>query len=200
MKQSLNAKYWDDRYMDNDNPWDMGQVSPPLKAYFDQLSNKEISILIPGAGNAYEAEYLVNAGFINVFVCDYAAIPLQNLAERCAKIKKENLLQEDFFKMENKKFDLIIEQTFFCAIDPSLRKHYFKKMNELLNTNGKLVGLLFNDMTLNDDKPPFNGNKEEYIEYFKDLFKIKVYETAYNSLKPRAGRELFINLVKKTND
>ncbi len=196
MNKSLNAKYWDDRYMDNDNPWDMGQVSPPLKAYFDQLINKDISILIPGAGNAYEAEYLVNNGFTNVFVCDYAKIPLQNLAERCPKIKRENLLHEDFFKMENKKFDLIIEQTFFCAIDPSLRKQYFEKMNELLNTNGKLAGLLFNDITLNDDKPPFKGNKEEYIEYFKDLFKIKVYETAYNSLKPRAGRELFINLVK----
>lgn len=196
MKQSLNAKYWDNRYLDNDSPWDMGQVSPPLKAYFDQLINKDSSILIPGAGNAYEAEYLVNNGFTNVFVCDYAAAPLQNLLKRCPEIKSENLLLEDFFKMENKKFDLIIEQTFFCAIDPSLRKKYFEKMNELLNTNGKLVGLLFNDMTLNDDKPPFKGNKEEYKEYFIDLLKIKVYETAYNSLKPRAGRELFINLVK----
>ncbi|MBL7921715.1 MAG: SAM-dependent methyltransferase [Bacteroidia bacterium] len=196
MKQSLNAKYWDNRYLDNDSPWDMGQVSPPLKVYFDQLINKDSSILIPGAGNAYEAEYLVKNGFTNVFVCDYAAAPLQNLLQRCPEIKAENLLLEDFFKMNNKKFDLIIEQTFFCAIDPSLRKKYFEKMNELLNTNGKLVGLLFNDMTLNDDKPPFKGNMEEYKAYFKDIFKIKVYETAYNSLKPRAGRELFINLVK----
>jgi len=196
MKQSLNAKYWDDRYLDNDSPWDMGQVSPPLKAYFDQLNNKEISILIPGAGNAYEAEYLVNNGFTNVFVCDYAAAPLQNLLERCPKIKAENLLQEDFFKMENKRFDLIVEQTFFCAIDPSLRKKYFEKMHELLNVKGKLAGLLFDDENLNEDKPPFKGTKEEYKEYFKDLFIPKVYETAHNSLKPRTGRELFINLVR----
>lgn len=195
MSQSLNAKYWDDLYLNNEKPWDMGQVSPPLKTYFDQLKNKTISILIPGAGNAYEAEYLVNKGFTNVFVCDYAAIPLQNLLQRCPKIKAGNLLQEDFFKMENKRFDLIIEQTFFCAIDRSLRKEYFTKMNELLNANGKLVGLLFND-TLNDDRPPFGGTKEEYEEYFKDLFTTKVCEAAYNSLKPRAGRELFINLMK----
>lgn len=200
MNQSLNAKYWDDLYLNNDKPWDMGQVSPPLKSYFDQLTNKQISILIPGAGNAYEAEYLVNNGFTNVVVCDYAASPLQNLLERCPKIKPQNLLQEDFFKMENKKFDLIIEQTFFCAIDPSLRKKYFEKMHELLNNNGKLVGLLFNDMTLNEDKPPFKGNKQEYKEYFKYLFSVKVYEETYNSLKPRQGRELFINLVKRTND
>lgn len=195
MSQSLNAKYWDDLYLNNNKPWDIGQVSPPLKAYFDQLTNKHISILIPGAGNAYEAEYLVNNGFTNVFVCDYSAVPLQNLAERCPKIKPENLLQEDFFKLKEKKFDLIIEQTFFCAIEKPLRKEYFKKMNALLNTNGKLVGLLFND-TLNEDKPPFGGTKEEYQDYFKELFKPKVYETAYNSLKPRAGRELFINLMK----
>ncbi|MBA3682158.1 MAG: methyltransferase domain-containing protein [Bacteroidetes bacterium] len=195
MNQSLNAKYWDDLYLNNDKPWDMGQVSPPLKAYFDQLTNKQISILIPGAGNAYEAEYLVNNGFTNVFVCDYASLPLQNLLERCPQIKPENLLQEDFFKMENKKFDLIVEQTFFCAIDRSLRKEYFEKMNDLLNPKGKLIGLLFND-TLNDDRPPFGGTKEEYEGYFKDIFSPKVYETAYNSLKPRVGRELFMNLEK----
>ena len=26
MSQSLNAKYWDDLYLNNDKPWDMGQV------------------------------------------------------------------------------------------------------------------------------------------------------------------------------
>ncbi|MEO6304149.1 MAG: methyltransferase domain-containing protein [Bacteroidia bacterium] len=196
MNHSLTAKYWDDRYLKNDFGWDLGQVSPPLKEYFDQLTNKDLFILIPGAGNAYEAEYLVNNGFTNVFVCDIAPIPLQNLLERCPKIKASNLLLEDFFELNHRQFDLIIEQTFFCAINRSLRKKYFTKAYELLKPGGKIVGLLFNDV-LNEDKPPFGGTKEEYVNYFADLFIPKVYETAYNSVKPRAGRELFINFIKK---
>jgi len=196
LSHDLSIDYWNNRYLNNDFSWDAGAVTTPLKDYVDQITDKSISILIPGAGNAYEAEYLVNNGFTNVFVCDFAEAPLNNLQKRCPLIKPKNLLQIDFFKIEDLKFDLIIEQTFFCALDPSLRKKYFEKVASLLNDSGKLVGLLFND-PLNSDKPPFGGNKNEYYNYFKDYFHVKKYETCHNSIKPRAGRELFINLVKK---
>jgi thiopurine S-methyltransferase len=63
-------------------------------------------------------------------------------------------------------------------------------MSELLKPNGKLVGLFFDDV-LNADKPPFGGNKAEYLSYIKHPLTIKTFETCYNSIKPRAGRELF---------
>lgn len=218
MSDELDLKYWNNLYLNKDSPWDVGEISQPLREYFSQLKNKNISVLIPGAGNAYEAEYLVNAGFENVYVCDFAEEPLKNLSDRCPKIKKENLLYIDFFEINSPvtpslpapsiveaskdsrepfAFDLIIEQTFFCALRPSLRKKYFEKMHSLLEPGGKLVGLLFNDF-INADKPPFGGSKEEYKMYFESLFKINVYETCHNSIKPRAGRELFINLEKQT--
>ena len=59
-KSKYNKTYWDDKYADNKTGWDIGYISSPLKSYIDQIKNKEISILIPGAGNAYEAEYLFN--------------------------------------------------------------------------------------------------------------------------------------------
>lgn len=195
MNHDLSAKYWDDRYLNDDFGWDLGQVSPPLKNYFDQLTDKNLAILIPGAGNGYEAEYLVNKGFTNVYVCDFAEQPLKNLLKRCPKIGAEHLLLSDFFEINEIKFDLIVEQTFFCALNRSLRINYFKKVHELLNPTGKLVGLLFNDV-LNEDKPPFGGSKEEYVNYFTPLFTPKIFETAHNSVKPRAERELFIILEK----
>lgn len=195
MNHDLSIDYWNNRYLNNDFSWDAGAITTPLKEYFDQIKDKQISILIPGAGNAYEAEYLVNNGFTNVYVCDFAQEPLKNLQIRCKAIKAQNLLQIDFFKIEAMQFDLIVEQTFFCAIDPLLRKKYFKKAASLLKQGGKLVGLLFNT-ELNTDKPPFGGDKEEYENYFEDYFKVKVYEDCYNSIKPRAGRELFINFEK----
>lgn len=90
---------------------------------------------------------------------------------------------------------MIIEQTFFCAIIPGSRKLYAEKVSDLLNPGGKLVGLLFNHQ-IGNDFPPYGGTKEEYLEYFKPFFRIKYFSNAYNSIKPREGRELFINLIK----
>ena len=194
MRQNLNADYWNTRYLTNDFAWDTGSITTPLKSYFDQLTDKNLKILIPGAGNAHEAEYLVNLGFTDVFVCDIAPAPLENLKKRCPAFKDDHLLLLDFFELQDS-FDLIIEQTFFCALDPSLRKKYFTKMAQLLKPGGKLVGVLFDDV-LNTDKPPFGGNKSEYLTYIGPSFKISNFEACYNSIKPRENRELFVNLVR----
>jgi thiopurine S-methyltransferase len=191
----LNKDFWTTRYRENETGWDVGEITQPLKDYFDQLKNKEISILIPGAGNAHEAEYLFNNGFTNVVVMDISEEPLLNIQKRIPDFPKKHLVLGDFFEHTNT-YDLIVEQTFFCALNPSLRKAYAKKMHETLNPNGKLVGLLFNDV-LNTDKPPFGGNKEEYVSYFEPYFTFNVFDTCYNSIKPREGRELFVIFEKK---
>lgn len=187
--------FWNHKYLSGETGWDIGQVSTPIKEYIDQLSDKNLKILIPGGGNSYEAEYLFENGFNNVFVVDISSIPLKNLTERIPSFPKENLLHADFFELEDT-FDLILEQTFFCALDPSLREAYTDKMHQLLKPGGKLVGLLFN-IPLNDDKPPFGGNKDEYENLFSEKFKIEKMETAYNSIPPRTGNELFFKLRKK---
>lgn len=192
---SLTNKFWNNKYETNDFGWDLGVVSPPLKAYFEQLSDKNISILIPGAGNSYEAEFLFGLGFKNVFVLDFAESPLLNIKKRIPDFPDKQLIQHDFFEHHGQ-YDLIIEQTFFCAINPNLRSQYIEQMNKLLKPKGKLVGLLFNDV-LNTDKPPFGGNKEEYVTLFSKRFDVKMMGIAYNSVKPRAGRELFVVMQHK---
>ncbi|WP_299062430.1 methyltransferase domain-containing protein [uncultured Polaribacter sp.] len=191
----LSASAWDNRYINNDIGWDLGVVSPPLKAYFDQLENKELKILIPGGGNSYESEYLYKQGFNNVYVVDLSKTALDNLNNRIPELPKNQLLNSDFFEV-NDTFDLIIEQTFFCAISPELRVKYAFKIKELLKSKGKLVGIMF-DVPLNKDRPPFGGNKDEYIALFSTHFKIDILEKCYNSYKNRQGRELFIKLLKE---
>lgn len=187
--------FWSTRYTENEIGWDFGTITTPQKEYIDQLKDKSISILIPGAGNSHEAEYLFRNGFKNVTVVDITEEPLHNIQNRIPEFPKEQLICEDFFQ-HNGNYDLILEQTFFCALHPSLRKSYAEKMNELLNPNGKLVGVLFNDK-MNDDKPPFGGNTDEYRNYFSPFFNLNVFEPCYNSIEPRSGRELFIVLSKK---
>lgn len=191
----LDENYWDTRYHEGQTQWDTGAITTPLKAYFDQLKDKSVSILIPGCGNAYEAEYLHQEGFRNVFLVDVSAIPLQNFASRCPGFPSGHLLHKDFFAL-TQKFDLIIEQTFFCALHPSQRSDYARKCADLLHDGGHLVGLLFNDK-LNSDHPPYGGYKNDYVGYFEPYFDFKVFEECYNSIMSRAGRELFINLIKK---
>jgi methyl halide transferase len=193
---NLDRAYWNSRYQNKETGWDVGQPTTPLKDYINQLTNKEIRILIPGAGNAYEAEYLMNKGFKNVFVCDISEIALTNLRNRCPQFKDYQLIHNNFFDYVSEKFDLILEQTFFCAINPNLRAVYFKKMHNLLNENGALVGLLFDDV-LNADKPPFGGSALEYKKHFEPFFSIHTFEKAHNSIEPRKDRELFINLRPK---
>lgn len=188
-------KFWNDRYLENNTGWDIGYISSPLKVYFDQLSNKNIKILIPGAGNSYEAEYLHQLGFTNVYVADLSEIPLNNIRKRVPSFPQDHLIYGNYFDI-HQKFDLIIEQTFFCAINPSLRKKYVKKASQLLNTKGKIVGLLFS-IPLNTDHPPFGGNKDEYQNLFHSYFHIEIMETANNSIPKRMGNELFIKLMKK---
>ena len=191
---NLDNQYWNNRYLENEFSWDLGEISEPIKTYFNQLTDKDLKILIPGAGNAHEAEYLFNKGFKNIFVLDFAEEPISLFKKRNPLFNAEHLVCENFFDHKGQ-YDLIIEQTFFCAINPELRKKYAEHMHKLLKPKGKLVGLLFNDV-LNTDHPPFGGNKTEYLPYFQNLFKLNTFEPSYNSIKPRAGRELFINFEK----
>ena len=191
----LSEEFWNNKYKENKTGWDLGEVSPPLKAYIDQLKNKEIKILIPGGGNSYEAEYLFNKGFKNVFVVDVSTIALQNIKERISNFPESNLIHANFFDLKTT-FDLVIEQTFFCAINPELRSKYATKMHAILKPKGKLVGLLF-DAVLNEDHPPFGGTKNEYENYFLPYFNLNIFEPCYNSYPNRQGKELFIQLEKK---
>lgn len=191
----LSEDFWENKYKANKIGWDLGEVSPPLKTYFNQLTNKDIKILIPGGGNSHEAEFLFKQGFTNVYVVDVSKIPLENLKRRVPEFPDSHLIHANFFDIENK-FDLIIEQTFFCAINPDLRPKYAKKMNCTLKEKGKLVGLMF-DAVLNEDHPPFGGNKEEYLPYFQAFFNIEKMEPCYNSFFNRQGMELFVKMKKK---
>lgn len=190
----MSEQYWTERYQNDNTPWDMGSVSTPLTAYLQRLTHKDQHILIPGAGNAYEAEWLFNNGFTNVFVIDISKEPIQNLKQRIPAFPSAHLIHGDFFELDQK-FDLIIEQTFFCALQPSQRKDYAIKMAEILKPGAKLAGVFF-DFPLTEQGPPFGGSSEEYEDLFSEFFKIHKMERCYNSIKPRMGKELFLELIK----
>lgn len=197
MIMNQEEKYWSQRYQEERTGWDIGHPSTPLKEYIDQLKNKELRILIPGAGRAYEAEYLFEQGFKNVFVLDISKEPLQAFQKRVTQFPAAQLIQANFFEFTGK-FDLVLEQTFFCALDPSPtnRAAYAKKVSDLLKSQGKLVGLWFKH-SLEKGGPPHGGDREEYLKYLQPYFKTQTFENCQNSIAPRMGNELFGIFIKK---
>ena len=193
-ENNLDQNFWNSRWEKGEIGWDIGSASTAISEYFLQVENKEIKILIPGCGNAHEAELLLEEGFRNITLLDIAPKACELISKRFSHHEVE-VICEDFFEHLGK-YDVIIEQTFFCALDVNLRTKYVEKMHSLLNEGGKIVGLLFNK-DFGNPFPPFGGSEDEYRKLFEEKFEIKTLENCYNSIKPRANTEVFINFIKK---
>jgi SAM-dependent methyltransferase len=195
-KDELDQEYWEQRYSQNQTQWDVGEITPPLKSYIDQLEDHSLQILVPGGGNGYEAEYLHQNGFLNVYLLDIAATPLRNFQERVPTFPQHHLLHQNFFKVTPNQYDLVLEQTFFCALPRNLRATYARQVFDILKPGGKLVGVLFSEEFVAAG-PPFGGSAMEYQAYFEPYFQFRHFAACSNSVKPRQGRELFLVLERR---
>ena len=191
----LNADFWNHRWKSGLTGWDIGYASPPLVEYMSQYEDKSVSILIPGCGNSYEAENLLSKGFDNITLIDISEELTNRLRERFKKTPQVKVIYEDFFNHVGQ-YDLILEQTFFCAQILERREEYVSHVASLLKRGGRLVGVLFN-VDFGKEGPPFGGDENEYRKLFSGLFDIRVMSPCYNSIPPRAGSELFVVMVKK---
>ncbi len=193
--ESLDQNFWNERWAAGETAWDAGKATPPIAEYMAQFPEKEAAILIPGCGSAHEAEALAEMGFQNITLLDIAPEAVARLQQKFADKPQIKVILGDFFQHEGR-YDLILEQTFFCAIPPQRRAEYVQKAASLLRDGGRLVGVLF-DKNFDKQGPPFGGHAAEYRALFSPYFDIQKMEACYNSIAPRAGTELFIHLVRK---
>lgn len=191
----LGQDYWKERYEQDNTPWDIGHVSPPLMAFIDGLTDLGMKILIPGAGKSHEAIYLHEKGFREVYICDWVEEAFEQFLIQTPSFPTSHIICGDFFELQGK-FDLILEQTFFCAINPAFRSDYVTKTADLLVEDGILAGLLFASH-FEKEGPPFGGTKNEYIALFSDKFHILTIKMSKNSILPRMKNELFFKFLKK---
>lgn len=193
MHFTSSPSYWSNRYKGSEAPWDLEYISRPLKEYFDQLQDKNLKILVPGAGPGHEVSYLYSRGFQKVYFMDFSDLACRLFEQNNPDFPKKNILSEDFFHHRGK-YDLIVEQTFFCAFEPSeaMRTKYADQMYNLLKPGGKLVGLWWSfPLDANQEDPPYGGSYKEYKIYFSEKFATLILEACYNSEPDRMGKELF---------
>lgn len=194
MRIKSDARYWTDRYRESATGWDIGEVSRPIAHYIDQLTDKSMRILVPGAGYGHEVVYLADQGFKHVTVVDISQLPIEHLAQQLDQ-SNFNFVVGDFFDHDGQ-YDLILEQTFFCAIDPSLRRDYVDHTYDLLMDGGRVAGVLFDTDFGGRPGPPHGGSADEYIDLFGQRYAEVHVSPCHNSIPPRMGKEAWLRAVK----
>jgi methyl halide transferase len=187
----MEQKYWKNRYDQESTPWNLKQVSPPIKEYVDGIRDKNCAILIPGCGYGHEALYLDEIGFSSITAIDFVKETIDTITNRNDRIQA---LCIDFFEYRGA-HDLILEQTMMSALELKNRVRYVEHCASLLQPEGKFVGVLFAS-EFEKVGPPFGGTMNEYFELFSMYFSTVSIKPCTNSIPPRQGNELFIQCNK----
>ena len=153
-------KYWDNKYINNEDQWDLNQPTPIFINWSKTLKDKK-KILIPGAGKGHDAIYLAEKGH-DVYAVDFS-IQATDYIRKAAQNKKVkiNVINKNLFSLNKyyNSFDIFLEYTFYCAISPSERSRYIKESYKLLKDDGRLVGIFL----------PLNKNISEYEIGIKNI-------------------------------
>ena len=187
-------QFWEDIYLKDDAGWDLGESTPVFDKISDALPLGKICII--GCGRGYDAVMFAQKGF-EVTAIDFApsAIStLQSLASGAGVMI--NIVETDIFLLTSQfscEFDYVIEQTCFCAINPSRREEYEQLVKTIIKPNGKLIGLWFPlDKPMDDGGPPWGTTISEVKSIFYDGWKIEKEEFSELSILPRKNREKLI--------
>jgi SAM-dependent methyltransferase len=181
---------WQGLYEANDMRWDLGEVAPPFIKLMEAGKLPAGKVLIPGCGRGHEVMYLAQNGF-DVTGVDFAEGATSYLEKT---LKERNLngraVNHDFFELDDSHtgfYDFVLEHTFFCAINPSLRSDYSQTVARILKPGGKLIGLFYN--TGEESGPPHNTTREDIESIFSESFTIQELGKTPWSIERRSGKE-----------
>jgi len=169
------ANGWNDRYVEGRTGWDLGAAPPALlreiRAAMDRHTERgggrRLRVLVPGCGRGHDALAWARAG-AEVVGMDFARLAVKDataLAEReglPVRYVEANVLELDAAFVAA--FDLVWEQTCFCAIPLESRRGYAIAMSEALDQEGELLGLFWNHG--NEGGPPFDVTPDHVLEAF----------------------------------
>ncbi|KAF9284092.1 hypothetical protein BGZ68_004913 [Mortierella alpina] len=188
---------WNELWKRDICPWDKGVPSPALVEVIEQKPIKEQipktgNVLVPGCGRGVDVFYLGNENR-KAYGLDISPIAVQ----LCKDLRTEKGIPEahadfivnDFFKFEIPAdgFQLVYDYTFFCAIPPSLRPDWGRRMGEIITKGGILITLMypFGDHT---DGPPFAVTEDHYHSVLDASFECLLIDNC-TSFEARKGRE-----------
>jgi len=201
ISQHLNEGYarddWQKHYDEDDLRWDLGQIAPPFVRLWEENKLGRGRAIIPGCGRGHEVLFLAGMG-LQVTGLDFAPGAV-DLLSRSLKEKglEADVLHQDFFELGEdhfSRYDLMLEQTFFCAIPPAKRSAYVETAARILKKGGLLAGLFYE--TCEAGGPPFNTTHADILDHFSDRFDIETLEKTPHSIERRKDKE-WLGLLRK---
>jgi methyl halide transferase len=189
--------YWDNKYIENNSNWDL---KTPTPVFISLVENETFirpsTLLIPGCGKGYDAVYAAEKGY-KVTAVDFSEEAIKHAAAM-AEEKGVNIdfLQEDIFNLQmNEKFDFIFEYVTYCAINPSRRREFARKMADLLKPGGRLIAIIF-PIDGRPGGPPYSIDPIEAYRNFSSFLSLEFFSRDIPSVKPRKGKEV-LHIYKK---
>lgn len=189
---------WQRHYEEDDLGWDLGQVAPPFVKLWEEEKLPLGKVLIPGCGRGHEVVFLAENGF-EVTAIDFSDGAVTYLRKVLSdRSLAGEVLHQDFFSLDESHhslYDLMIEQTFFCAISPWQRADYVKNVARVLKPGGLLVGLFYH--TDKQGGPPYNTTREDIESHFSDDFEVLELDKTHLSAEQRTDKEWLAILRRK---
>jgi methyl halide transferase len=186
------SSYWEQRYHEGSDRWDLGQPAPPfvswLESHATSLPRGRVAVL--GCGRGYDALLFASYGF-EVVGFDFAPAAIVAATKNAASTgSSAQFLQRNIFDLSLEfpsHFDLVIEHTCFCAIAPEQRAAYVQLVHNILRPQGEFLGLFFTHDR--PSGPPFGVTPNEIRQYFEPKFEILSLTPVTNSIPERQGEE-----------
>lgn len=188
-------KDWEALYRRGFTGWELSRPAPPLASYFEGSPPEGSRTLVVGCGRGNEARLLAGLG-ATVTAIDIAPTAIEQ-AKAIASPHPIEYREADVFQLrgEPPAFDLVIEHTCFCAIDPARRDDFVAAVADALVPGGALVGLFFAHGR--EGGPPFTVTEEELRARFSPAFEIEHLAVASNSVITRRGDELLARFIRR---
>ncbi len=191
------SEYWTQVYHDEKTPgWDLGEPAAGLKDMLPRLKLPKSRILILGCGEGHDAALFAEAGHV-VTAIDFSEEAIARAKRNYAQYDNIQFICQDIFKIPhewNFSFDIIVEHTCFCAINPSRRSEMVKLWRRLLHEEGQIMAVFF--AMLKRPGPPYGSTEWEIRQLLEKNFQFLFWGRLRISIPRRLGRELFV-LAKK---
>ena len=186
------SEAWNQRYVEGRTGWDLGEPPPALRRVI-AARPQPLRVLVPGAGRGHDALAWAEAGH-RVVAVDFAPLAVVAARENAAARGVEMAVHEaDIFALPGDlagAFDLVWEQTCFCAIPPERRDDYARAMAAVLRPGGQIVALLWNHGKAGG--PPFDVRREDVDAAFAEAFVVEEVTVVPDSAAGRTPEMLAV--------
>ncbi|MBC7754417.1 MAG: methyltransferase domain-containing protein [Moraxellaceae bacterium] len=192
-KDIQKSQFWNESYRNLVQPrWDLNGPAEAFKDMLHRLKLPKSRILVLGCGAGHDAAFFAQAGHVVTGV-DFSAEALQKAKKNYGHLHNLSFEQMNIFDLPqewNFSFDVVIEHTLFCAIDPALHQKLITVWKRVLHEEGQLLSVFFT--MFKRTGPPYGVTELELRALLRPHFQFLFWGRLRNSVPERLGKELFV--------